>query len=285
MFLCIIISMLYRHFPKIANLKFSILSIDLADPSSKNIADEIFTVASSYGVNLYRAGSNVDHCRFLLDCEKKLNSDSSFYRILDFTGKSTTELEIFLKNTKTDKPDILLLPINTEEDIENLLKSKIFTAIEKATEEGRLLGAGFSAPPLPTLLRMSLSSWSGWTFFSTIFNYLHEDIIPVMLEASSEGISLLVTKPFENGELEQAPAKVHEVFRNAKVPRRHDEWALRGIWEQQEVTSVLSDSNSTFLTEIRCILAEAGRPNSLPSFELETLKTAAREFKALKKNP
>lgn len=277
--------MLYRHFPKIANRKFSILSVDLAETQSKETAEHLFKIALDSGINLYRAGNNPEHCAFLSQCENNVDSSSEFSRILDFTGKTTEELERFLTETKSSQRDLLLLPITSGTDVEILSKAKVLTAIEKATEQGRLLGIGFFAPPNPQCIKDAISEWSGWHFYSTTFNYLHEDLIPVMTEASNEGITLLVTNPFEDGKLEQVPAHVHEIFRNAKVPRRHDEWALRGIWEQQEVTSVLCKTDSTFLLNLRCILAVTGKPNSLPSFEQNTLKKAASEFKELTKNP
>jgi len=83
---------------------------------------------------------------------------------------------------------------------------------------------------------------------------------------------------FAGGKLVPVPAEAHKAYRTAPVPRSHEEWALRAVWEMQEVATVTIEPANDAQFQRACVFAETGRANSLPLRELAVLEKAAHAF-------
>lgn len=116
-------------------------------------------------------------------------------------------------------------------------------------------------------------NWTLWCADYSMANVPKLDRI--VRELGEEGIPLLATDPFFGGALSNVAPEIHALYYAAPVPRAHEEWALRSIWENQNVLSAVipTDSGADFAK--RCIYAGAGRANSLPESELKVIRAAA----------
>ena len=81
--------------------------------------------------------------------------------------------------------------------------------------------------------------------------------------ASQKGVPVFVMEPLRGGKLVNAlPKQVYEVWDNAYVKRSPAEWALRWVWNQPEVTLLLSGMNSMDMLNENLCIADTAEPGS-----------------------
>ena len=152
----------------------------------------------------------------------------------------------------------------------------------RARTAGTVGHYGFAAPADAACVMAAIEAHAHWDFFALPCNYLTLNACAGLPDAVTfagrEELGMIAVDPFAEGRLEQVPAEVHELFRNAPVPRSHDEWALRAVWERQETVSLVWEAQNADQLMRKAIFAEAGRPNSLPSRELDVLARAAAKL-------
>ena len=275
--LCTISGMLYRHFPKIANRTASILSIDLSMGAEEAELSNIAQFCATWGLSLVATGSSAD---LALRARKKLSSSKAQTALLlEFPGSTPEELKGFISATKPQAQDILLVRITDAQVFDSLQSQRTLTLLEDMQRQGLVGEVGFYIPEELTgdtaLLTQILDGSPIWSCWSTPFNYLSKSMTEAFILTEAAAIPLIARDPFAGGVLANPPAEIHQLFYEAPVPRRRDEWALRAIWERQEVLTIAIAPMDEMSMTRSAILAEAGRPNSLPSSELSVISRAA----------
>ncbi len=299
--------MLYRHLPKITNGIFSIIAPDFASrrfsapisasakpaanplapkakPAPEDETPAVMKQAAEAGINAYYAGESVSRIQELKAMEAQAGFASAPWRIIAAPeGTSGEKLKNLLEEVRSDARTFVEVRIGNPRAALALQGNAFLTAARALLNDGKLAGIGFSAPFQSETLRTALESFADWDFCTLELNYLAEGPDSLLAEMASRGMAIFARDPLASGKLAQVPPEVHEIFRNATVPRRHDEWALRSLWERQEITAILIEPENSFLFGVRTILAETGRPNSLPSAELSVIRNAAAEFRRILK--
>ena len=270
--------MLYRHFPKIANKEFSILALSLeADGPAKS--ETLLDTAVAQGINLVYAGHDPQAIAKAGSLLERKGLTETVFRVYEFTGKTAADLTAFLAATGncpgSCPGDFLLIRIESAGDAKTMKAGGVFSAASQARQSGAAGYLGFSVPPSPEAITAAIDSFALWDFWATDFNYLTGDLVDSIREASRSELSFISLDPFAGGKLERVPAAVHKLFEDAPVPRSNDEWALRAVWELQDAVSAVIRPKSPEDLFRESILAEAGRPNSLPSREITVLEAAA----------
>lgn len=157
-------------------------------------------------------------------------------------------------------------------------------AARQAVAEAKVAGFGFrfagaAGSECLDAARTIAGASEDWAFWCADYNFVAAPSLdPLILELGGNGVPLLATDPVAGGVLSNVPPAVHEIYYSAPVPRAHDEWALRAIWENQNVLSVVLPPSSPAEFAKRCIYAGAGRANSLPSAELKVIRAAAEKL-------
>lgn len=265
--------MLYRHLPKIANKVFSIFTLDLRSAPADGDKAELLEAAAGLGVTLSYGGEGPGGTTARRE---------GISRILHFSGTTPDALRAFLDEAVAEADDILLVGVPSPEAAREYRDNGLFQAAF-AARGTRACACGFYAPgdaALPgtgtaLVAAAALEADSRWDCWATEYSFLREDLAEAIRAGGADGVPLIALDPFAGDALVNPPASVHELYRNAPVPRSRDEWALRAIWENQDVlTAVCPASNPAQLLG-RVAFAEAGRPNSLPSRELDVLARAA----------
>ena len=270
--------MLYRHFPKIANKEFSILTLSLeAGNPAKN--DQLLDTAIAQGINLVYAGTDQQAIASAGALLERKGLKKTVSMVYEFTGKTAADLTAFLAATGNCPDncagDFLLIRIESAEDVEAMKATGVFSAAAQARQSGAAGYLGFSVHPSPDAITAALDSFALWDFWATDFNYLQEGLVESICTVSRSELSFISLDPFAGGKLERIPAEVHKLFEDAPVPRSNDEWALRAVWELQDAVSAVIRPETPEDLFRKSIFAEAGRANSLPSREMAVLKAAA----------
>lgn len=270
--------MLYRHLPKIANRVFSILSLDLWDsraPGDGLREKELLGLSVEHGITLVWAGFGAEGALRSLKLVESGGMRERLSLIIGFDGGNAADLGRFMDSSGAGPNDILLLNLPDAECASTLRGGDLVDALGGLRRQGRICGFGFSAPAEAPVIEAALDASDDWDCWSMPYNYLKDELDGIILRAGLSGLGLLARDPFAGGRLEGVPAGVHELFRDAPVPRSHEEWALRAVWDRQEVASLILDPSSPVQLTTAAILAEAGRPNSLLSRERDVLREAS----------
>lgn len=166
--------------------------------------------------------------------------------------KSKSGLEKYfaeqLKRLQTDHVDYYLMHMLTDIQTWNKLKALgIEEWINKKLEKGQIRQIGFSYHGNTDMFHQLLDAYD-WDFCQIQYNYVdeHSQAGRRGLEsAHKKGIPVMIMEPLRGGRLVNLlPEKAKDIFKRDLRKRSPAEWAFRWIWNQPEVTCVLSGMNS-----------------------------------------
>lgn len=172
-----------------------------------------------------------------------------------------------LKRLQTDYIDYYLLHmLNDIRSWERLEKIGMIEWIQKKKESGAIRQIGFSYHGNTDMFRQVVAAYD-WDFCQIQYNYLDEHSQAGrkgLQYAASKGIPVIIMEPLRGGKLvNQLPEKAKELFANHEGNRTPAEWGLRWLWNQPEVTCVLSGMNSMEMVEENLRIADSARVGEL----------------------
>jgi hypothetical protein len=297
--------MVYRHFPGISDREFSILSVSLADAGSVDAAFALAEAAAGAGINLACAGFTPGSVsiavealersglreRFSVIAAVQLNERSAVAAESVGAGKSPAgALDELVRLARLGPRDIVSIRLADGADGAlpstgemALSKAGWVAAAERLKASGTIAACGMRVPADGATLVEAADAWPTADFIVADCNTIllgdeKRGLRGAIRYAAELGIGFVATDPLAGGALEKVSPAVHELYRNAPVPRAHDEWALRAIWDMQETVSVALAPRSAEALSRAAIFAEAGRPNSLRAAEREILAEAAKKL-------
>jgi len=153
-----------------------------------------------------------------------------------------------LRRLKTDYIDYYLMHMLTDIDTwENLKKYGIESWIKEKLKSGQVRNIGFSYHGNSDMFIKLLDAYD-WDFCQIQYNYMDEYSqagVKGLKYANAKGLPVIIMEPLRGGRLvKYLPEKAKEILKNYGEKRSPAEWALRWLWNQKEVTCVLSGMNS-----------------------------------------
>jgi predicted aldo/keto reductase-like oxidoreductase len=103
--------------------------------------------------------------------------------------------------------------------------------------------------------------------------------------AAAKGLAVVVMEPLRGGKLADPPEKVRRVFGGAAHHRSPADWALQWLWNQPEVSVVLSGMSTLLQVTENIASANASGVNSLSAAELVLIDRAREAFEGLSPIP
>lgn len=158
-----------------------------------------------------------------------------------------------LKRLQTDHIDYYLMHmLNDVATWETFVKMGILSWIESKTASGQIRNFGFSFHGNTDNFIKLVDAYD-WDFCQIQYNYLDEHSqagVAGLKHAAAKGIPVIIMEPLRGGRLvNQLPEKAVEIIRNDKKGRTPAELAFRWLWNQPEVTCILSGMNSMEMVE------------------------------------
>ena len=193
-----------------------------------------------------------------------------------------------LRRLRTDHIDYYLMHMLT--DVESWRKLEAAGVRQWLAEKkaaGQIGQAGFSFHGSTAMFERLLDCYD-WDFCQIQYNYMDENSQAGragLQAAAARGLPVIIMEPLRGGKLVTLlPEGARRLFAASPRGWTPAEWALRWLWDQPEVTCVLSGMNSVEMVEENCRIADAVRPHTMQQSDfalLEQVKTEiARGVKA-----
>lgn len=156
--------------------------------------------------------------------------------------------------------------------------------LDKALKDGKIKHAGFSFHDDTAAFKQIIDDYN-WDFCQMQYNYMDEYNqagTEGLKYAASKGLAIIIMEPLLGGKLAKTPPKViQEIWNRAEVKRSPAEWALRWLWNQPEVSLILSGMNSMDQIDENIRTTEDALPGSLTADEIVLVDEVKNKYKAL----
>ena len=153
-----------------------------------------------------------------------------------------------LRRLQTNYVDYYLMHMLTDVQTWERLKSLgILEWLEEKKKNGAIRQVGFSYHGNSDMFCQLVDAYD-WDFCQIQYNYMDENSQAGrkgLQYANKKGLPVIIMEPLRGGKLvNRLPKEAEKIFEKYPVKRTPAQWALRWLWNQPEVTCVLSGMNS-----------------------------------------
>lgn len=148
-----------------------------------------------------------------------------------------------LHKLQTDHIDFYLLHSLNKQEWTKMRDLGALPWAEKAIADGRIGYLGFSFHDEYAVFQEIVDAYDRWTFCQIQYNYMditHQAGTKGLHYAASKGLAVVVMEPLLGGRLVNPPEPVQKIWDSAPRKRTPADWALQWLWNQPEVSVVLS---------------------------------------------
>ena len=188
-----------------------------------------------------------------------------------------------LSRLRTDHIDYYLMHMFTDlSEWERLKALGIEDWIERRKAEGRIRNVGFSYHGETEMFLKILNAYD-WDFCQIQYNYLDEHTQAGrrgLQAAAGKGIPVVIMEPLRGGKLVNLPDKATRALAAGSHGYTPAELGLRWLWDQSEVTCVLSGMNSADMVNENIRIASEAAPGHFKEEDfriVEEIKKIIRE--------
>lgn len=194
-----------------------------------------------------------------------------------------------LERLKTDYIDYYLMHMITDmEQWKKFCRWGIEEWIAEKKASGQIKQIGFSFHGSGHEFIEVLNAYD-WEFCQIQYNYSDENYqagITGLKAAAEKEIPVIIMEPLLGGKLATGlPTKAVELFEAADPNLSPAGWALRWLWNQPEVTCIISGMNAEQQLDENLRVAETTTPGILTKQEIETYRQVKEVFNASYKVP
>lgn len=187
-----------------------------------------------------------------------------------------------LKRLQTDYIDYYLMHMLTDIAAwEKLCKLEIEDWIRRKKEEGKIRNLGFSFHGNTEMFLQILNAYD-WDFCQIQYNYMdeHSQAGRKGLEAAAaKKIPVIIMEPLRGGKLvDLLPEQAKTLIREDERGWTPAEWAFRWLWNQPEVTCVLSGMNSLPMVEENVRIAGEVQTGEMTARDFATIEAVKAEI-------
>jgi len=167
-----------------------------------------------------------------------------------------------------------------------MLDLGVIDFLDKALESGKIAYAGFSFHDELDLFKKITDDYN-WSFCQILYNYFDEHFqagVEGLKYAAERGLAVLAMEPLRGGALVNGlPGEARTVLQKAKPGRSEVDWAFKWLWNQPEVTVVLSGMSHMDQLKENLILSEDATGAQWSLQESETISQVNQLIRKLQK--
>ena len=186
-----------------------------------------------------------------------------------------------LKRLDTDYIDFYLLHSLSKKTWENAKELNVLHFLNEAKRKGKIKYAGFSFHDQIHVFKDIVDSYP-WDFCQMQLNYMDRDYqagLEGLKYAKEKGLSVVVMEPIKGGKLSHASKEIQDIWDKNYIKRTPSEWALRWLYNFEEISVVLSGMNTMEHVVENIKTASEGSANSLKQEELELIDEVTKIYK------
>ena len=158
----------------------------------------------------------------------------------DFDRYFTEQLE----RLQTDHIDFYLLHGLNKDYWTNLRQMGVLEWVESKMAKGHISHLGFSFHDSFDVFKEIVDAYDNWTFCQIQYNYMDVDYQAGkrgLKYAAEKGLGVVIMEPLRGGQLTKNPPQpVAKLWATAPRKRTPADWGLQWVWNQPEVSVVLS---------------------------------------------
>ncbi|MBN1888103.1 MAG: aldo/keto reductase [Thermoflexales bacterium] len=191
-------------------------------------------------------------------------------------------LNIQLERLQTDHIDFYLLHALNKDRWAKLRDLGVREWAPKAIASGRFRYLGFSFHDDYAAFEQIVDE-GDWTMCQIQYNYIdveNQAGTKGLKYAASKGLAVVIMEPLLGGKLTNPPPPVQAIWDGAAARRSPVEWALRWLWDQPELSTVLSGMSAMAHVEENVALASTPKVN-LTADELALYDQVRARYQAL----
>ncbi|MBQ6456864.1 MAG: aldo/keto reductase [Mogibacterium sp.] len=191
-----------------------------------------------------------------------------------------------LRRLRTDHIDYYLMHMFTDlSEWERLQSYGIEQWIADRKAEGSIRQIGFSYHGDTAMFLRILDAYD-WDFCQVQYNYLDENSQAGrkgVMAAAERGIPVIIMEPLRGGKLVDLPVSAKRELRESGTGYSAAELGLRWLWDQNEVTVVLSGMNSLEMVEENIRIASDAAPGSFTDSDRDLIDRIRKIIKEKEK--
>jgi len=292
--------MQYRQFGKldwkVSALGFGAMRLPVLDGKSGNIdqakATEMIRYAIDNGVNYFDTAyvyheqkSEVAVGIALKDGYRdrvKIATKLPIWMVKD-TADFDKFLNEELKRLQTDHIDFYLLHALNKGSWQKILDLKLIQEAEKALADGRIRHLGFSFHDKLEVFKQIVDGYDKWTFCQIQYNFMDTEFQAGkegLQYAADRGLAVVIMEPLRGGKLAADIPAARPIWESAPIQRKPADWALQWLWNQPEVSVVLSGMSTLDQVKENVASAAVSSIGSLSAQELELVEKVNKELTA-----
>ena len=156
-----------------------------------------------------------------------------------------------------------------------VLKLNLLERAESALLDGRIRNLGFSFHDNYAAFEKIVGGYKGWDFCQIQYNYMDTENqagSQGLKYAASKGLAVVVMEPLLGGRLATPPEPIRAIFDNYPKQSSPVDWALQWLWNQPEVSVVLSGMGTMSQVEANLRSADRSGAHSLAHDDLEMIE-------------
>lgn len=187
-----------------------------------------------------------------------------------------------LERLQTDRIDFYLVHSLNRATWPVLQAAGINEFLDQAIKDGRIRHAGFSFHDHLDLFKEIVDAYD-WSFCQIQYNYLDEQYQAGregLDYAAAKGLGIAIMEPLRGGNLVTLPEAARNVFSGADEQRTPAEWGLRWLWDQPEVSVVLSGMTTLEQLEENLASAQHALTDNLSADDLQRVEQVKSIFKS-----
>jgi predicted aldo/keto reductase-like oxidoreductase len=140
---------------------------------------------------------------------------------------------------------------------------------------------GFSFHDKYPVFQEIIDAYNGWAFCQIQYNYMdieNQAGTRGLQYAASKGLAVVIMEPLLGGRLVNPPQQIQDLWDTFPTKRSPAEWALQWVWNQPEVSVVLSGMSAMEQVQENLVSADRSGAGSFTPQELELVGQVREQY-------
>ena len=193
-----------------------------------------------------------------------------------------------LDRLKTEQIDFYLLHALNTDYWENINRFGVLDWVEKAQADGRIKQIGFSFHDEYPVFKRIIDAYEKWDFCQIQYNFMDQAYQAGkkgLQYAAARGIGVVIMEPLRGGRLIDPPKGIQEIWDRAEAQRTAAEWSLQWLWNQPEVSLVLSGMSTLEQVQENIASASTSGIGTLSNADLDLIAEAKKTYEGFQLVP